>query len=123
MRDTLLHSNELQSSPRLLDQVLAPAVHILGNYVRGVYRGGPLDDFRFLRLGICRVLSQAASGRDFLQLAREVLGEEVARASFLDSLHCRRRSKVLADLNAELVIQHEADDLRLLWLGSEEARQ
>ena len=105
MRDTLLHSNELHSNPSLLDQVLAPAVHILGNYVRGVYRDGPLDDFRFLRLGICRVLSQAASGRDFLQMAREVLGEEVARASFFDSLHCRRRSKVLADLNTELVIR------------------
>jgi len=93
----------LHGNPRLLDQVLAPAVHILDNYVRGVYRDGPLDDFRFVRLGVCRVLSQAASGRDFLQIAREVLQEEVARASFFDSLHCQRRSTVLADLNAMLV--------------------
>lgn len=108
MRATLHPSTELHSNPRLLDQILSPAIHLLGNYIRGVYREGPLDDFRFVRLGICRVLSQAASGRDFLQMAREVLGEEVARASFFDSLHCRRRSKVLADLNAELVSQNRS---------------
>jgi hypothetical protein len=94
---------DLQGNPRLLDQVLAPAVHILDNYVRGVYRDGAFDDFRFVRLGVCRVLSQAASGRDFLQMAREILKEEVARASFFDSLHCPRRSQVLADLNTMLV--------------------
>jgi Transposase DDE domain len=99
---------EIPSNPRLLDQILAPAIHLLGNYVRGVYREGPLDDFRFVRLGICRVLSQAASGRDFLQMAREVFGEEVARASFFDSLHCRRRSQVLADLNAQLVTRNRS---------------
>ena len=108
MRAAPLSSSQLHSNPRLLDQVLAPAVHLLGNYVRGVYREGPLDDFRFVRLGICRVLSQAASGRDFIQMAREVLGEEVARASFFDSLHCPRRSKVLADLNAELVTRNRS---------------
>lgn len=93
----------IHGNPRLLDQVLAPAVHTLDNYVRGVYRDGPLNDFRFVRLGVCRVFSQAASGRDFLQMAREVLKEDVARASFFDSLHCQRRSIVLADLNAALV--------------------
>ena len=79
MRAAPLPPSDFHSNPRLLDQVLAPAVHLLGNYVRGVYREGPLDDFRFVRLCICRVLSQAASGRDFLQMAREVLGEEIAR--------------------------------------------
>jgi len=108
MRSASLPSIDLQSNPRLLDPLLAPAVHLLGNYVRGVYRKGPLDDFRFVRLGVCRVLSQAASGRDFLQLAREVLQEGVARASFFDSLHCRRRSQVLADLNAELVTRNSS---------------
>ncbi len=59
-------------NPRLLDQLLSPGEHILENYVRGVYRDGPIDDFRFLRLGVCRVLSQSSSGRDFIQHAREI---------------------------------------------------
>jgi hypothetical protein len=108
MRSAPFPSSQLPSNPSVLDQVLAPALQLLGNYVRGVYREGPLDDFRFVRLGVCRVLSQAASGRDFLQMAREVLGEEVARASFFDSLHGRRRSQVLADLNAELVTRNRS---------------
>lgn len=103
MRSTPLPPIEPSSNPRLLDQFLSPAVHILDHYVRGVYRAGPLDDFRFVRLGISRVLSQAASGRDFLQMAREVFQEDLARSSFFDSLHCSRRCRVLADLNAALV--------------------
>jgi hypothetical protein len=87
----------------LLDQLLNPADHILDNYVRGVYRDGPLDDFRFLRLGVCRVLSQSASGRDFIQQAREIFKEDLARSSFFDSLHSDRRRNLLGQLNAQLV--------------------
>jgi len=105
---------DLPSNPRLLDQVLSPAVHTLDNYIRGVYRDGPLDDFRFVRLGVCRVLSQAASGRDFLQMADDVLGEPVARSSFFDSLHCTRRLRMLAMLNAELVMRNKSSTNDLL---------
>lgn len=93
------------SNPRLLNHFLSPAIHVLDNYVRNTYRDGPLDDFRFIRLGVCRVLSQAASGRDFLQLAQEVLMESVPRSSFFDSLHSTRRRDVLAQLNTELVLR------------------
>ena len=90
-------------NPQLLDQLLSPADHILDNYVRDVYRDGALDDFRFLRLGVCRVLSQSASGRDFIQQAREIFGEDLARSSFFDSLHSDRRRNMLGQLNAQLV--------------------
>jgi hypothetical protein len=86
----------------LLDQLINPAKQVLDHYVRGVYRGGPLDDSRFLRLGVCRVLSQSASGRDFIQNAREVFQEDLARSSFFDSLHSPRRRDMLGQLNAEL---------------------
>jgi hypothetical protein len=98
---SLLHLNA--DNPQLLDQLLSPADHLLDNYVRGVYRDGPLDDFRFLRLGVCRVLSQSASGRDFIQQAREIFQEDLARSSFFDSLHSDRRRIMLGQLNAQLV--------------------
>ena len=90
-------------NPRLLEQLLNPADYILDNYVRDVYRDGPLDDFRFLRLGVCRVLSQSTSGRDFIQQAREIFQEDLARSSFFDSLHSDRRRDMLGQLNAQLV--------------------
>ncbi len=98
----MFHLNPADN-PHLLDQLLNPADHILDNYVRGVYRDGPLDDFRFLRLGVCRVLSQSASGRDFIQQAREIFKEDLARSSFFDSLHSDRRRNLLGQLNAQLV--------------------
>jgi hypothetical protein len=99
---SLLHLNSADNL-QLLDQLLSPADHILDNYVRSVYRDGPLDDFRFLRLGVCRVLSQSASGRDFIQQAREIFQEDLARSSFFDSLHSDRRRNMLGQLNAQLV--------------------
>jgi hypothetical protein len=106
--------HDLPSNPRLLDQLLSPAIEVLDNYVRGVYRDGPIDDFRFVRLGVCRVLSQAASGRDFLQMAEEMLREPVARSSFFDTLHATRRLRILAELNAELVMRQKAATKDLL---------
>lgn len=99
---SMLHLNSADN-PRLLEQLLNPAIHILDHYVRGVYRDGPLDDARFLRLGVCRVLSQSASGRDFIQQAREIFQEDLARSSFFDSLHSARRRDTLGQLNAQLV--------------------
>ena len=92
-------------NPHLLDQLMAPAVGVLNDYIRGVYRDGPLDDFRFLRCGIHRTLSQSASGRDFLQSNREIFDEPLARSTFFDSLHSTRRRDILAELNTQLVLR------------------
>ena len=91
----------------LLEAILAPASHILENYIRDVRQDGAMSDPKFLRLGVCRVLSQAASGRDFLQMLRDTMDESVARASFFDSLHQERRSHVLDQLNRELVLRNK----------------
>lgn len=93
-------------NPNLLDDILAPALHILNNYIRGVRRTGAIDDVRFVRLGVCRVLSQVASGRDFLQVLREVFDESIARSSFFDSLHQKHRCEMLEQLNRELVLRN-----------------
>lgn len=99
---SLLHLDPADN-PRLLDQLLNPVNHLLDNYVRGVYRHGPLDDFRFVQLGVCRILSQSASGRDFIQQAREVFKDDLARSTFFDSLHSERRCQLLDTLNTQLV--------------------
>ena len=96
---------DLTADPQILDQVMAPADHILRNYVCGVYRAGPVDDFKFLRCGVQRTLGQSASGRDFLQTYREVFEESLARSSFFDSLHSPRRRGMLAELNTQLVLR------------------
>jgi hypothetical protein len=91
------------ADPLVLDQLLAPAQQLLEKgYVRHVYRDGPVDDLHFVRLGVTRVVSQSVSGRDFLQLTREVHGDSLARSSFFDSLHSTRRRDLLAQLNTEL---------------------
>lgn len=89
--------------------MLAPAQPLLEQgYLRHVYRDGPLDDPRFVRLGVSRVVSQSVSGRDFLQLTRERHGDPLARSSFFDSLHSTRRSDLLARLNTELALRQRA---------------
>ena len=93
------------ANPLLLDQLMAPADDILGNYVRNIYREGPLNDFKFLRCGIQRTLGQGASGRDFIQTHRQVFKEDLARSSFFDSLHSPRRREMLAAVNTELVLR------------------
>jgi len=50
-----------------------------------------------------RVMSQATSGRDFLQQCAELPGQDRARSTFLDALHSKRRKGILAELHAALV--------------------
>lgn len=90
-------------STSLVDQILGPANRLLFDYIRGVYRDGSFDDPKFIRFGVLRVLSQSVSGRDFLQSRRDSFADPVARSSFFDSLHSSRRSKLLDELNTQLV--------------------
>lgn len=98
-------SYDCLSNPQLLDHLMAPADNILKDYVRGVYRDGALDDFKFTRCGVQRTLGQCASGRDFIQMHRELLSEPLARSTFFDSLHSVRRRRVLSELNTQLVLR------------------
>jgi hypothetical protein len=56
-----------------------------------------LSDEQFLRSGIQRVLGQCDSGRDFLQ-ARQDGGEHLARSTWFDALHSKRRGAMVAEV-------------------------
>jgi len=96
---------------------MEPAIRVLSDYVRGVRTEGTISDYDFIRLGVVRVLSQAVSGRDFLQQFHEIFGQDTKRASFFDLLHSSRRQGILAELNHQLIHRapfrsgHPEDDL------------
>jgi hypothetical protein len=58
-----------------------------------------LGDEAFLRVGVSRVLSQAKSGRDFLQIHAESGGERIEVSHFFDLLNSTRRLAVCSELN------------------------
>ena len=97
------------SDPALLDQLLAPAQFILHNYTRSTRPCPVIADEDFLRLGFLRTLSQAQSGRDFIQHHAEVFDQTLARASFFDTLHSERRVRLLAELSDQLYAQQAPD--------------
>lgn len=95
--------DNLDADPLLFYQFLAPAMSILTDYVRGVRHKGRINDPTFVCLGVLRVISQVASGRDFLQQCAQLHDHSVSRSSFFDTLHSKPRRGVLAELNAQLV--------------------
>jgi len=80
--------------PTLLAQWLAPVMHVLQNYVRHTWDCPEIPDAEFLRLGCLRVLSQAQSGRDFLQSEQEHGAPELKRSNFFALLHSEVDPKI-----------------------------
>jgi hypothetical protein len=62
---------DVAANPLLLDELLAPARALLDGYLREVRTEGVMTDPVFVRLGLLRILSQAISGREFLQQCGE----------------------------------------------------
>lgn len=96
---------DLQQNPALMDQFLAPALNVLEHYTRNGKDCPTVTDSDFIRLGCLRVLSQAQSGRDFLQHQREVFEEELERSTFFAVLHSQRRRRMLAEVSQMLYLQ------------------
>jgi hypothetical protein len=61
-----------------------------------------LSDFAFLQCGICRVLSQAKSGRDFLQQQAEAGGLSLEVSHFFETLKSPRRAAICQSANEAL---------------------
>ena len=62
-----------------------------------------LPDNAFLRLGVSRVLSQAKSGRDFLQLHAEAASvDPISVSHFFETIKSERREGVCAEVNKRL---------------------
>jgi len=119
----------LSSDPLLIDQLLAPMDNVLQNYSR-LRRDCPgIPDRDFLGLGFLRTLSQARSGRDFLQQQHEIFDADVQRSSFFDCLHSSRRCQFLSEISREVYVrgrQNQSADLlqvfpelrgRRVWAG------
>src|SRR5580693_6969131 len=58
-----------------------------------------LTDFDFLQLGVQRVLSQAKSGRDFLQAHADGGRQPIAVSHFFETLKSERRLAMCAEAN------------------------
>ncbi|MEO6006379.1 MAG: transposase, partial [Opitutus sp.] len=74
-----------------------PALRLVREHCRHRRDTLELTDEQFLRSGIQRVLGQCDSGRDFLQ-ARQDRGEELARSTWFDALHSKRRGMMVAEV-------------------------
>jgi hypothetical protein len=88
--------------PTVEDQFLAPVWEVLRHHVRQRLDCPVLSDAAFLRLGCRRVLSQAESGRDFLQQEQEHGATELQRANFFAVLHSARRQALLHECATQL---------------------
>ena len=62
-----------------------------------------LPDLDFIRLGVARVLSQAKSGRDFLQSHANFGGKPVAVNHFFETIKSPRRLSICSEVNGLLV--------------------
>lgn len=61
-----------------------------------------LSDIEFIELGVCRVLSQASSGRDFLQAHHEAGGPNPSVGLFFETLKSTRRLSLCREVNRSL---------------------
>jgi hypothetical protein len=97
-----LSDSQFFKNPLLLEQLLAPMENVHRNFTRSSRDCPGIPDADFLRLGFLRTLSQARSGRDFLQQQQEIWDTVIQRSSFFDSLHSERRLHFLNETSWEL---------------------
>lgn len=76
-----------------------PALRLLRDHCRHRRDTPELSDEQFLRSGIERILGHCDSGRDFLQICQD-RGATLARATWFDALHSRRRADMVAEVAA-----------------------
>lgn len=93
---------QLTSNPLLFDQFVAPVERVVRHFTRRGRECPGIPDTDFVRMGIWRTLSQARSGRDFLQQQQESFATPVPRSSFFDALHSPRRLRFLEEAGWQL---------------------
>ena len=99
------------------ESFLEPAVQLVREYCRNRRDTLDLSDEQFLRFGVLRVMGQCDSGRDFLQ-AQQDRGVALARTTWFDALHSRRRATLVAEVATR---SYELFSRRLQgrdWLGA-----
>jgi hypothetical protein len=83
--------------PTVGESFFEPALRLLRDHCRHRRDTPELSDEQFLRVGLLRILGHCDSGRDFLQACQD-RGEELARATWFDALHSRRRAAMVAEV-------------------------
>ena len=91
-------------------------MQVLQNYVRNTLDCSEMSDAEFVRLGCRRVLSQARSGRDFLQCEQEQGAVGLKRSNFFAVLHSGRRQALLHECATQLYLEGS----RLLLQGGQD---
>ena len=81
------------------DSFLEPALRLLHDYCRNRRDTLELSDDQFIRFSVLRVMGQCDSGRDFLQ-AQQDGGAALARSTWFDALHSRRRATMVAEIGS-----------------------
>lgn len=79
------------------ESFVEPALRLVRDYCRNRRDTRELSDEAFLRFGVLRVMGQCDSGRDFLQ-AQQDGGVALARSTWFDALHSRRRGTMVAEV-------------------------
>ena len=99
----------------LIDQKINQAF----DYVRSKREAGVLNDKRFIRLGINRVLQKHDSGRDYLQGLKECMDDPLARATFFDALHSPRRCAMVEEAaqGLERVLGRQMEEAKVDYLA------
>jgi hypothetical protein len=105
------------NQPTVIASLFEPALRLLRDYCRHRRDTPELSDEQFLRGGFQRVLGHFDSGRDFVQ-DRQDCGEALARTTWFDALHSRRRAAMVAEVATR---SYEVFDRFLQprdWLGA-----
>lgn len=104
-RNPLELSTPLSTNDLLHDHWMYPALDVLHHRVRNTLDCPELTDEEFLHLGCRRVLSQAQSGRDYLQQQQELGATDLKRSTFFFALHSQRRQALLSECGTQVFLE------------------
>lgn len=97
------------------EEFIAPVVTLVRDYCRCARETPGFSDELFVRRGLQRVLNTCESGRAFLQDLGDA-GEALARATFFDALHSKRRLAMIAEVAEQSYKQFSRQLTQRDWL-------
>lgn len=97
------------------EEFIAPVMTLVRDYCRSARETPGFSDELFVRRGLQRVLQTCESGRAFLQDLGDV-GETLARTTFFDALHSKRRLAMIAEVAEQSYKQFSRQLAQRDWL-------
>lgn len=80
-----------------IGELIDSTLNLAFDYVRGTRSCPGLEDRDFVRMGVCRALSNHDSGRDWLQFMHETSDDATARSTLSDAMRSPRRLQMLRE--------------------------